>query len=285
MTELRSAAKDVAGFDLAMSQIRTGLQTGCIRNAELQDAKFVLGRVVEDAWDKLVQQPYFREGRWKLQPEPVQHLHDQIMILCLHDVLATAKKIKASAETGPVMEAMRLFVSEALPLAQAVASLKDKVIKGRAPSAKPNKPVNANKLMGTCSVCFRPIAVVDGKMAHHGYKRLRPGFQSSSCSGVSYGPLEVTDEGLAWLVAHLREKLKGETELLNGMPKRTVITRTSKIGGKFEMVSFNRESPQWSAEYRRLVNEFIYEIDSIKSDLRKLEPMLANWKAQPWPQS
>ena len=66
---------------------------------------------------------------------------------------------------------VRSFAAEALPLAEAVVSLKDKVVKGRAPSTGPAKPVNPNKIVKTCPCCFRQIAVTDGTMAHHGYQR------------------------------------------------------------------------------------------------------------------
>lgn len=204
---LRAAARSPSRFEVAVERVLAGIEAGSIRNVDYQDVKYEVGQAAADAWNNHVASPFFHGGKWEKLPLDVNELYDSIMILSLHDVIATAKKVARSKAQGPVVDAMRAVCAEALPLAEAVASLKGKVVKGRAPSAGPSKPVNPNKVVKTCPVCFRAIAVVGGTMAHHGYTRPEMGWQTASCQGIRFKPLEVSSEGLQWLIAALRERL------------------------------------------------------------------------------
>lgn len=163
-------------------------------------------RAVENAWSRLVTEPHFGAGQWQRQSEAVRSLYHDIDLLGLHSVAAASRKVAKSRASGAVLDAMRAFCAEALALHEAVASLKSKTVKGRASSAKASTQ-NPNKLVQTWPVCFRAIAVVAGTMAHHGYRRPGPGFQSASCACVRFKPLEVSREGLLWLIESLRERL------------------------------------------------------------------------------
>jgi Resolvase, N terminal domain len=57
-----------------------------------------------------------------------------------------------------------------------------------------------NKVVGICPCCFREIAVQRGLMVHHGYER-HTGYHTSSCEAAfRFKPLEVSGEGLQWLL-------------------------------------------------------------------------------------
>ena len=57
-----------------------------------------------------------------------------------------------------------------------------------------------NKVVGICPCCFREIAVRRGLMVHHGYER-QTGYHTSSCeAALRFKPLEVSREGLQWLL-------------------------------------------------------------------------------------
>lgn len=164
---LRSIQSTPTRFDAAVEQVVAGVESGAIRNVVLQDVKFTLSRIVDEAWKKLVSEPHFNAGKWQEQPEDVQALHDSISIMGLHDVIAASKKVAKSAATGPAADAMRAYCAEVLPLSQAVASLKDKVVKGRAPNtgpAKQEKPlINPGKTVPNENVTKEGIEVKVGQ--------------------------------------------------------------------------------------------------------------------------
>jgi len=277
---LRGTLGNTEQFDKAVEQVFEGIDAGSIRNVVLQDAKFILSRIVDRAWDEYIDVAYFDAGRWKEQPKAVQALHSSILIMGLHDVISANKKINRAEATGPAVEAMRAFCAEVLPLSLAVASLKDKVIKGRAPNTGPTKPENPNKITKTCAVCFRSIAVQrGGKMAHHGYKRPQPGWQTSSCPGIRFKPLEVSSEGLEWLIDTLRKELAGYVSSYDRQdtyPEYLLAKRERK--GPAEKIY--RDDPLWPAIFKRHVAQLESWIERLKREIPNLEKKLAAWKQE-----
>ncbi|RYZ36120.1 MAG: hypothetical protein EOP49_32895, partial [Sphingobacteriales bacterium] len=242
---LRAAARNPRRFDIAIENIAEGTAAGSIRNVRLNDAKSVLSNAVNEAWKKQVSDPFFCAGKWDSQSEDVQDLNARVSVYGLHDVISASKKIGKSKATGAAMDAMKGFIVEVLPLALAVADLKGKVVKGRAPSSAPAKPVNPNKIIKTCPVCFRPIAVKK-LMVHHGYERPGYGWQTPSCPGAKFEPLEVSSAGLEWLISTLREELQRVEELLrNRFTIESVKIRNEGC--------VTKDSPEWSKHFEAFV--------------------------------
>lgn len=276
---LRAAARSPSRFEIAVERLRAGIEAGSIRNVDYRDVKYEVGQAAADAWNNHVASPFFHGGKWEGLPRDVNELYDSIMILSLHDVISTAKKVARSKATGSAVDAMRAFCAEALPLAEAVASLKDKVVKGRAPSAGPSKPVNPNKVVKTCPVCFRAIAVVGGTMAHHGYTRPEMGWQTASCQGIRFRPLEVSSEGLQWLIAALRERLEARKQAYakRATHPEFLMTRQGRNGAAVKVM---RDDPLWPQLFARHVAELRSEIAAIEHDLPRLDKKLTDWKPE-----
>lgn len=275
---LRAAAHSPARFDAAIECVRQGCELGSIRNADFQRAKQELSRVADDAWKVCVSDPYFYGGKWESWPKDVTELYDSIMILSLHDVHATAKKVAKSKATGAAVDAMRAYCAEVLPVAEAVTSLKSKVVMGRAPKAEPAKPVNPSKVVKTCAVCFRPIAVVGETMAHHGYKRPGEGWQTASCAGVRFKPLEVSSEGLRWLIGALRERHEGLGQSYEQRATHPEFLLHRAGGRAAPAVKVMRGEPLWPQLFERHLAETLSERAAIEFELPRLEKLLADWK-------
>lgn len=276
---LRAVQRTPTRFDAAVEQVAAGVNSGAIRNVVLQDVKFTLSRIVDEAWKKLVSEPHFYAGKWEGQPEDVRSLYQSITIMGLHDVIATSKKVKKTKAQGPVVDAMRTFCAEVLPLAEAVASLKDKVVKGRAPSSGPAKPENPNKVVKTCPVCFRSIAVLRGTMAHHGYQRPGEGWQTASCPGIRFKPLEVSSEGLEWLIATLRKRLADLKDAhANQATRPEYLMAKRTYNGKAEKIT--RDDPLWKRVFARHIAEVESEMGGLERELPTLDKMLADWKPE-----
>lgn len=263
----------------AIDLIRDGLAAGGIRNVDYQEAKSRLGRALDEAWDRQVSAPFFHAGRWEAQPGPVQALNHACSPSSLHDLLAVAKRLDASDATGPAVEAMRALTAEVLPLAEASRDLKGLVVKGRAPA--PPKPVNPDQVRGTCSCCFRDTAVIDtGRMAHHGYERPGDGYQSASCAGVRFPPLEVSTEGLEWLVWSTSEKLGADRERLDRRDEMNTITYEAHEKGRLVPRTIRQGEEGWDRVLRAWTRMMEHAVQTGERQLDHLEKELETWRAR-----
>lgn len=139
-------------------------------------------------------------------------------------------------------------------------------------------PLAPNKDVKTCPVCLRAIAVVRGKIAHHGYRRTEQGWQTASCPGVRFKPLEVSSEGLEWLMATLRERRMQLAEAYaNRATQPEFLTAKRKDNGP-EVIT--RDDPFWQHVFARHVAELEGEIKALNREIQVLEDMLANWKLE-----
>lgn len=270
---LRSAADSISRFEAALAVVTDGVAAGAVRNVALQEAKSTLSGIVCVAWETHVAAPHFHGT---VGPDELQDLYWSINLMGLHDVIATSKKVSKSGLEGPQIEAMRAFCTEVLPLAQAVASLKDKVIKGRAPTAAPPKPTNPNKVIRTCPVCFRQIAVQGMTMAHHGYQRPSYGWQTASCAGIRFKPLEQSSEGLKWLITTLQGRLSGlRSAIANQATEPEFLMVKSRARDKVEVI--RRTDASWKKAFARHMAEVESEIPKLEHELPILERKLADW--------
>lgn len=274
---LLAASRQSARFDDSVRILAGGLQTGSIRNKALSDVKDTLSRVVEVGWMRYVSEPFFYGGRYEAQSQPVNDLNSSILMMGLHNVIATHRKLERTKAQGEAVEAMRAFIAEAMPLAEAVNALKKNVVMGRATSAEPVKPVNPNKMVKTCACCFRGIAVSGFTMAHHGYQRPFTGWQTASCSGIRFPPLEVSSAGLEWLIGALRLQLQNfESDYAARDTKETLTVRD--VGTQF--IEITKESPRWPREFRIYVNELQSRIHYLNVDLPELDQRLRDWRPE-----
>lgn len=273
---VRGALRNTRSFDAALEVILDGDAAGSIRNTAWKDAKDTLSRAVYETWPRLVNEPHFH-GRYAELSKDLQDLYNGVLVMGLHDVISTAKKVAKTKATGPAVDAMRAFCDEVLPLSLLVASLKDKVVKGRVASDAPAKPVNPNRIEKTCPCCMRGIAVVRGTMAHHGYQRPGHGWQTASCAGVQFEPLEVSPKGLEYVVRTLRAQLEANQK---AFAERA--TQPEYLLGKRErkgpMERIARGDPLWPRLFSAHVVELEYSIRVLRADLPPLEKMLAEWQ-------
>ena len=275
---MRAAARSQSRFDQAVASIDAGTVVGSMRRVEWQDAKEVLSRAVEAAWTARVSGPFCYGG--KELPEAVEKLTWDVRASNLHETVAATKRVAAYTGTDhPVVEAMRQLLAEVRPLAEAVGALKGKLVMGRAPRAEPT-PVNPNKVMGTCGVCFRAIAVTShGLMALHGYKRPWSGRgQTASCYGTRFRPLEVSNEGLRWLIGEMKrerdEATKRLADLVKGREPDKLLVRSGR-----GVVWIERDHARWGDEIRFLEAELQGTVALVNRQLPRLKTMLSEWKA------
>lgn len=270
-------------FDQAVEVLRSGVANGVVRNKDLQDAKSTLGAAIYDAWQKTVSSPFFWAGKYEEQSEEINLVNMAVSVSTLHDCLSAVKKVNAFGLSGPVIDAMRAVLDEASPLAEAAKSLKTNVVKGRAPNPNP-KPVNPDKKIGTCSCCFRGIAVAgNAGMAHHGYERPGTGSQTSSCSGIRFPSLEISLEGLEWGIGVTEKRLASLRENLVNAPDLTEVPWIAYEVRHGQRVPVARVcqagDPDFAKHHRNYVRRLDAEVYQTGSNLTFLNEKLDEWRA------
>ena len=264
-------------FESMLDILNSALEQNSIRNAIFKDVKELAGRICEDSVEHMVKDPFF-VGRANEQPEELLDVYYKMYISGAHILTSLKKRIDKLTIDNDCSQAMKKWINEFIPLTNALESLKPNVVKGRAPSEGPAKPVNPNKDVKTCPCCFRPIAVVTGTMAHHGYQRTGHGYQTQSCPGIRFKPLELSPDGLHFMLKSNQESKAESEKLLAEAPEIKSFKEIDRIGMKRELVDITREDRRFQAYYDRHVRELQSNIMFRTRDIAMFEGLIANWK-------
>jgi len=264
-------------FENMLDILNAAMEQGSIRNAVFKDVKEVAGRLCEDSLEYLVKDPFFY-GRANEQPEELLDLYYKMYISGAHILTSLKKRIDKLTIDNDCSQAMKKWINEFIPFTNALESLKPNVVKGRAAREEPAKPVNPNKDVKTCPCCFRPIAVVAGTMAHHGYQRTGHGYQTESCPGIQFKPLELSPDGLHFMLKSNQESKAESEKLLAEAPEIISFKEIDRIGIKRELVDITREDRRFQAYYDRHVRELQSNITFRTRDIAMFEELIANWK-------
>ena len=282
---LRAVARSPKRLDAALTIVIEAVHAGEIRNVALQDAKSTLSNAVHEAWGRYVNDRHFSGEVWRngSMTEGLQDLYYKVNVYGLHDVHAAAKRVSATKVEGPAVDAMRALLQELLPLAQAVTGLKDKIVKGRAP-APPRPPANPDQLRMTCGCCLRPIAVMGGeptgRMAHHGYQRPGHGWQTATCPGIKFMPLETTDDGPRYMLALRLDQLRRSEASLAACPDLTELSVLVREKGVKTLRKITQDMPEWKRVYDAHVLGIESDIRGLKSEIRRLRRIVLDWRPE-----
>lgn len=193
-----------------IQQIEALLAAATIYNADYVEMKTALNRALEQAKarasDVYLAIPYEDRRGDELSAQYYGTIYPHTLPGWLKKLPKTASPTHARA-----LEAYRSIGFYASICARFVEA-KARVVKARKPSTAPRKtPARTLDNTGTCACCGQNVKLDSGRIVMHGYT-IRWGFQSGSCFGVGYLPIEVSDEGLrAALQAY--ERLLGSTRL------------------------------------------------------------------------
>ena len=264
-------------FQNGLLALADALVHGGMRKVVHDELKMMFSRLVDKAWKAYVDAQFFH-GKGDIEDQELQALYWSISTLSLHDMLSTKKKLDRSKVTGPEIDAMKALAAEAHPIAQAMADVKATLVKGRAAPdpARAAAQENPDKIVRTCPCCFRSIALMGQKMAHHGYERPGNYNQTSSCEGILFAPLEVSSEGLVHVIDNEKSRLKMNLASLNFVPTRDAIDRIDFGTRKLQTIT-PADGHQWTSALNDLVADLKREIQDSESLLIELNKRLAAW--------
>jgi len=266
----------------ALAVVLPAYAAGSIFNADYKDAKDALNRAIEESYQANVRTPFLRgrgytpEGGWSPEYKIDQEVGH---VSGLYEVLSFAKKVAKLKPQGAYGDALRAFAAAALPLAQLMNELKTKVVKGRKPdpeAAARRAAVDAKKTMRTCACCFRSIAVLhNGLIADHGYKLPSQWMKTASCPGGMFKPLEVSSDGLKYMVNGLTNMVKALSQQWANVNDLKSITNRDWDG---KVTTLTPESLGWERAFQIYKFNLQREIGTTEQSLADYKARLASWK-------
>lgn len=262
-------------FEETLVVLNNSLEQGSIRNVEFKDVKSRCSDAASEAYKCVINEEFVWNQKFMSLPPALQELEMSINFSGIHSMKSIKKKVDAAKGDHPFLTALKDWVSEYMPLSDAIETLKANVVMGRAPSTEPPKPVNPNKDVKTCACCFRPIAVVAGTMAHHGYKRPGNGFQTNSCPGVRFQPLELSPAGLEHMSKAHGNSIEAKKFELEKAPEKQSFQR--KLGLN-KTVTVTRDEPRFKFEMEAYVHGIERDIRWHTSDKEMFDTRIKEWK-------
>lgn len=261
-------------FEETIDVLNRSLEQGSIRNVEFKDVKSRCSDAASEAYKFAISEPFVWAQKFMSLPDAIQDLEMSINFAGIHSMTSIKKKVDAVKVDHPCMTALKAWVAEYMPLAEAVDTLKQNVVMGRAPSTGPAKPVNPNKDVKTCACCFRPIAVVSGTMAHHGYKRPGNGWQTNSCPGIRFKPLELSPDGLKYMSEAHASSIESKNHELEQAPS----IQSFKKQIHRQMVTINRGDAEFERHMKAHVSGLERDIRWHTQDKDRFDARIASWK-------
>lgn len=258
----------------ALAYLDEGLVKDQIRNVAFKDAKDTLNRFVDGVWEHEVDRKFFWKPDAEL-PEELRNFSWDIRVNGLHSVTAAFKRIEATKLEGEAITASKKLIHELQPLTDAVNGLKSKIVMGRAPNPNP-KPENPDKIVRTCSCCFRQIAVQGNRMVHHGYKRPWDGGQTASCLGIRFKPLERSDEGLKALLLGTERHIESCKKQLEEKDQKKTLSYRPDVGRR--AIELTPDHPLWKRKFDEWVNKLKSELYYSGEAVKDLNAKISAWK-------
>lgn len=265
-----------ASAERALALVLPAYAAGSIYNVDYKDANSWLSRVVEAAYRAHVAER-FLYGRGY---SPESELENKIgSPYGLHACLSGAKKVAKLAPAGEFGDALRSFYDAVTPLAALMAGLKEKVAMGRKPSANPKVAAPPVFPIKTCGCCFRAIAVLpNGRIADHGYRLPHHWGKTGSCPGRRFRPLEVSSDGLVYMVETFTAEEARLVKALAGVAGIKSLIKRKNCRGKVEVIT--PESPDWARVLAGHVADLNHALARARSGLTDYSKRLTNWKPE-----
>jgi hypothetical protein len=146
------------------------------------------------------------------------------------------------------------------------------------------------EVFGTCQICLRSIGTKTGHIAHHGYKRPGHGWQTSSCFGAKWRPLEVACDAIPraieGLILHSGRQAVMQTEMITNPPAelsskdaygkvRRVFTKPEGFNTGVKPVTYK---PGYESLFWMKIQSITSELKACIEDIGFLTERLASWK-------
>jgi hypothetical protein len=271
--------------ETALRNLFAAAAAGSIYNQELKNLKLTLDYAAAAAWNTVVG-PFWHGKGGNLDVdfntnEALNDLHRSVTgIHSVRESIAASKKLAKAKVSHPMVDAMNKVAAAALPVALVIEDLKTKVVMGRKPNpeAQARKAASLDSMMNraTCACCFRGQAVLpNGKIHDHGYSLPDRAWKTGSCYGRGFRPLEVSNEGLHFMVGMLTQS---ETAQVADLAKVKAAKKLTETDFHRKEHVYTPEMPEWARKHAAAVAEAERALEMTRRDLVEFKKHVAEWK-------
>lgn len=264
--------KEKSRYQKSLDELICALENKLIYNVDFKSINGCLGGLVWDHFSNFMRK---KSNMEKIRNDVVLDLYYK-SVMSFHDVISAKKKadkIKITDLNDAEKEYVKLYkelCNELIETALSLKEVKQFIVKGRKVSSETSKPINENKIVKTCSCCFRNIAIDKQKnIVHHGFQRY-DGFQSESCFGQGFPSWEDSDIGTRKYIVALNDRLDKYQRLRDELKKTNTFTFNND--GKLQKIE--RDSPMFEKLYQSEMRKLDLEISALKSMVDFLKKQL-----------
>ncbi len=173
-----------------------------------------------------------------------------------------------------------------------------------------DRAISGGKLVGTCSVCLRPMQLGrGGQPIRHGFSAVgvrhgqSGGFHTGPCAGTQFPHLGISDEGTRWALEReqrLLERTNAEIAKLETNPDITWYPKKYDVRGgrldlsrpvvvkhsddkEFEFARRPGEAPSYASLHRAEKVKLENQRDMAEHAIRAYERVIAGWSPEKYP--
>jgi hypothetical protein len=121
--------KKLVQFNRLITTIKASLAAGSITNPIFNDTKSALNRLLDDAWEARISSRYTYAGLYRSLPPAVLEFYHSISYPQLHTITSVLNKVTTTKLAHPMIDDMRTFLSEMVPLQIMINQLKPMIVK------------------------------------------------------------------------------------------------------------------------------------------------------------
>lgn len=144
----------VSQLKATVLELEAAVENGAIANTKFIEAKANVARILEESWDALINEKFTYGGRFRELPEAVYDLIGYTRPAA-HTLAGFEKKFEAAVKKNnldhAVIEAVRAYFKEAVPLAKLLMDAKELVVKKQPKAAEPTAKERYSKPMASDS--------------------------------------------------------------------------------------------------------------------------------------
>lgn len=280
-------------FQQTKDILSSALEAGSIYNVDLQDAKESFSRAIEIVLREAFS-AFWDKNRSLLDSDDRSQVWDVVETsLMLNHAVSKLRKAEKVVASFPDVAVFASIYREVLPIAQAVETLKTKVVKGRKPLENP-KPVDLTNI-ATCAICQHHQKLTAGKkLVHHGFRISDRngryfGFRSGKCFGTIRTPYELSNEANVAFIKVLEESVVSTEKRIASLEAGEV-TELNRIetrrerGQKITELKTYRVGddifPQLLGHELASAN---HKLQSLKYEIERQELLVKNWTLKALP--
>lgn len=179
-----------------VAELQTAIANNEIRNVDLQ-------RLKSDA-----------NHNYEAERQSVDGWYDADAPLDIHNCASYVRRaVQAGNGEHPIIPVCEKWAAVWTLITEAKAY----VVKGRTPRERTQREIASDAQRRTCQICGRPIHAKRGRIAHHGYTRPVPGWQTGSCAGALELPFEVSRDALGRHIENVTADLQRTRDHLEAL--------------------------------------------------------------------